>query len=83
MSEELTVEELKQKIKASLDADIDRYVGTVKQELPTLSGHIRERFSAEPEDVKYEDYFPTPQFCNLAGLAVSVNTEDDPRDYED
>ena len=29
MSEELTVEELKQKIKASLDADIDRYVGTV------------------------------------------------------
>ena len=49
MSEELTINELKQKIKDSIAADIDKYVMPTKLERPTLSEYVKEQLSTEPE----------------------------------
>lgn len=84
MSEELTIDELKQKIKDRLDIEIDKYVMSSKLELPTLSEYAKERFSAEPEDVTYRDYFPLPDDWNSVGIVFpTIELEEDPRDYED
>lgn len=84
MSEGLTIDELKQKIKDGLGAYIDKYVMPTKTELPTLSEYVKERFSAEPEDVTYRDYFPLPDDWNSVGIVFpTIELEEDPRDYEE
>lgn len=60
MSEELTIDELRQKIKDSLDADIDKYVMPTKLELPTLSEYVREQVKISKMNVDDKKYKFTP-----------------------